>query len=622
MAHLTRRAFLRGTVALGAGAMLLKFSDGSYRIVTAASGPVTYKLRIIHTNDHHARIEPVNLTIGSGNPAPTRDFGGVARRKTLFDQIRSTNTGNDGLLFLDAGDVFQGTLYFNLYEGYADLDFYRQLGYDAMAIGNHEFDRGDEPLAKFIDGATTGTYPNPPQGQPGTLGGTNFPVLSANITVAGGPLAGKIQPRTTKTVGGKKIGIFSLTPSDTSNISSPSANVTFGSDYAGIAQAQVDALRGEGCQIIIGLTHIGHEQDLALAAAVRGINVIVGGHSHTPLLPAGAPNAPLGVTSQGVYPKVVNDPDGNTVLVVTDWEWGKWVGDLTVGFNGTDQVVGAEAPSTVWPVWGAEPSNRALLPNEGAAIAADTAFQTKITDVYKPPIAALQATKIGATAVLLDGARANVRTRETNLANLITDTLRERILAAADNDPNKPVVAITNGGGIRASINAGDVTVGNVLEVLPFGNTIAYVDVTGAQLLAALENGVSQAPAEGGRFAQVAGLRFTYIARRPAGNRVVRVEVLEGTAYAPLNPTKIYRVATNNFLLTGGDGYSALAQGTGKVDTGLVMADEVQNRIAALSANGTQPLTIGVEGRILALTPRQWLPSLPRLGATTASLKG
>ncbi|GAB4213300.1 MAG: 5'-nucleotidase C-terminal domain-containing protein [Roseiflexaceae bacterium] len=619
MAHLTRRAFLRGTVALGAGAMLLKFSDGSYRIVTAASGPVTYKLRIIHTNDHHARIEPANVTIQSSPTSVTRNFGGVARRKTLFDQIRSTNTGNDGLLFLDAGDVFQGTLYFNLYEGYADLDFYRQLGYDAMAIGNHEFDRGDEPLAKFIDGATTGTYPNPPQGLPGTLGGSNFPVLSANITVSGGALAGKIQPRTTKTVGGKKIGIFSLTTPDTPIISSPSIQVSFGANLATIAQAEVDALKADGCNIIIALTHIGHDQDLALAAAVRGINVIVGGHSHTPLLPTSAPSAPLGVTSQGAYPKVVNDPDGNTVLVVTDWEWGKWLGDLTVGFNATDQVVGAEAESTVTPVWADGLGSRTPLPNEGAEIAADTAFQAAITNTYKPPIAQLQATKIGATAVLLDGARANVRTRETNLGNLIADTLRLRILAAADNDPARPVVAITNGGGIRASINAGDVTVGNVLEVLPFGNTIAYVNVTGAQLLAALENGVSQAPAEGGRFAQVSGLRFVYIPRRPAGNRVTAVSVQEGDTFVPLDAAKIYRVATNNFTLGGGDGYTALAQGTGKVDTGLIMADEVQNRIAALSFDGTQPLTYATDGRILALTPRQWLPALPRLNTTASA---
>ncbi len=619
MAHLTRRAFLRGTVALGAGAMLLKFSDGSYRIVTAASGPVTYKLRIIHTNDHHARIEPANLTI-LASPSTTRNFGGVARRKTLFDQIRSTNAGNDGLLFLDAGDVFQGTLYFNLYEGYADLDFYRQLGYDAVAIGNHEFDRGDLPLAKFIDGATTGTYPNPPQGLSGTLGGTNFPVLSANITVTGGPLVDKIKPSTTTTVGGKKIGIFSLTPSDTNNISSPSDDVTFGSDYAAIAQAQVNALKADGCQIIIGLTHIGHDQDLALAAAVRGINVIVGGHSHTPLLPASAPAAPLGVTAQGVYPKTVNDPDGNTVIVVTDWEWGKWLGDLTVGFNAAGEVVGAEAESTVTPIWADGLGSRAPLAGEGAEIPADAGFQTKITDVYKPPIAALQATKIGATAVLLDGARANVRTRETNLGDLIADTLRERILAAADNNPNRPVVAITNGGGIRASINAGDVTVGNVLEVLPFGNTIAYVDLNGAQLLAALENGVSLAPAEGGRFPQIAGLRIAYIPRRPAGNRVIRVEVLEGSAYVPLDTNKGYRVATNNFMMTGGDGYAAFTQGVG-VDTGLIMADEVQNRITALSANGNQPLIVATDGRILALVPRQWLPSLPRLG-TTVSARG
>lgn len=619
MANISRRAFLRGTVAVGAGAMLLRFSDGSYRIVLGASGPASYKLRIIHTNDHHARIEPANVTIQSSPTSVTRNFGGVARRKTLFDAIRSTNSGNDGLLFLDAGDVFQGTLYFNQYKGYADLEFYRQLGYDALTIGNHEFDNGDQDLAAFIAGATTGTYQTPPAtpaGLPSALPGANIPVLSANITVSGGPLQGaNIQPRIIKTVGGKKIGIFGLTTPETPILSSPSPNVSFGTDLVAIAQAQIDALRTDGCEIVIGLTHIGYTVDLDLASKLYGLNIIVGGHSHTPLLPGSAAGIPLGVTAADVYPKVVTGKDGKDVIVVTDWEWGKWIGDITFGFNASGELVSAESPGTVTPVWADGLGSRAKLANEGDPIAADAAFQSRITDTYKPPIAALQATKIGATAVKLNGDRADVRTRETNLGDLISDVLRERLIQATDNPPGVPIVAINNGGGIRASINVGDITVGNVLEVLPFGNTLARVDLTGAQLLAALENGVSQVESSAGRFPQVAGIRFIWSRISKAGSRVRKVWILVGETYEALDLTKTYRVATNNFMLTGGDGYSSFTQGTNKLDSGLIQADLVQAAITARSESGAKPLTQGLDGRIQEV--RVLVPIVQRAAAAT-----
>ena len=615
MAKISRRAFLRGTVAVGAGATLLRFGDGSYRIVLGASGPATYQLRIIHTNDHHARIEPANVTIQGST---TRNFGGVARRKTLFDKIRTDNpTAN--LLFLDAGDVFQGTLYFNQYSGYADLEFYRQLGYDALTIGNHEFDKGDQVLADFIAGATTGTYPTPPAGLPSALPGTNIPVLSANITVSDGPLKNaNIQKWITKDVGGKKIGIFGLTTPETPILSSPGAGVAFNSDLVAVTQAQIDALRADGCQIVIGLTHIGYTVDLDLASKVNGLNVIVGGHSHTPLLPGSAAGVPLGVTAADIYPKVVTGKDGKDVIVVTDWEWGKWIGDITLGFNSDGDLVSAESPGTVKPVWADGLGTRAPLTKEEPDVGAEATFQARITDVYKPPLTALQNTKIGATAVKLNGERADVRTRETNLGDLIADVMRERLMKATDNPVGVPIVAITNGGGIRASINVGDVTVGNVLEVLPFGNTLARTDLTGAQLYAALENGLSQVTTAAGRFPQVAGIRFIWSRVSPANQRIRKILILVGDTYQPLDLNKIYRVATNNFMLTGGDGYTAFTQGTNKLDSGLILADELQAYITARSESGAKPLTTANDGRIQAV--RVLVPMVQRAAAVLAGL--
>ncbi|MDZ4717106.1 MAG: 5'-nucleotidase C-terminal domain-containing protein [Roseiflexaceae bacterium] len=628
MVRINRRTFFRRTVALGAGAALTLYGGGRYRI-TYAAGPEVYFLRIAHTNDHHARIEPETVTIRS-TPAPaiTRNFGGVARRKTLIDAIRAEALiATRDLLVLDAGDVFQGTLYFNQYNGLADLDFYRRIGYDAVAIGNHEFDKGAQTLADFITGATTGTYP----GQPAFTAGTNFPVLSANITVAAGsPLVGLIQPRITKAfVGsGQTIGIFGLTTEDTAVLSSPGPLVTFTAATAA-AQAQVAALQGAGVNKIILLSHLGYTVDLALAAAVSGIDVIVGGHSHTPILPSGFA-APVGINAAGPYPTNVTAPDGNTCVVVTDWEWGKWLGDITIGFDATGAVT--SATGTIKPVWadgitGTPP--RALLTNEGTDVGADADFKTRIDTVYKPPITVLQNTKIGATAVILNGGSA-FRTRESNLGSLIADALLDKT------KPAGAQIVITNSGGIRNTINIGDVSVGNVLSVLPFGNTVALVNVKGAQIIAALENGVSQVETTAGRFPQVAGLRFFWNRYGRAaiqgsgstvavkGNRVRNVQIKTDTGYVPIDLAATYKVATNNFMLTGGDGYNAFTPGgdladpttsgaTDQLDTGFVMADVVQDYITKLSASA--PIQYTTQGRIL--TDSVWMPSFAIADATT-----
>ncbi len=628
----SRRAFLRRTLA--GGAVLTVFANGHYRIAIGQA-PVVYRLRILHTNDHHARIEPANVTLQTAPTTVTRNFGGMARRKTLIDQLRATPDADD-LLLLDAGDIFQGTLYFNLYNGVADKSFYNQLNYDAVAVGNHEFDRGQTTLRDFINGITGQTPPNPP---------INFPMLSANVNVdASAPLAaalaptdvavpGKLGKRIIINKGGgssRNIGLFGLTPPDTGILSNPGAGVTFGTDLIAIAQAQVDALKAAGAQHIIALTHVGYPVDRQIAQGVRGIDVIVGGHSHTPLLPTTNPPSPVGVASQGPYPTIEKDPDNKDVVIVTDWEWGKWLGDITVGFDATGAV--SVISGVIRPVWadGLGSPPRALLPGEGPEITPDAAFQNEITTVWKPGVDALSGQVIGSTAVLLDGERANIRNRETNLGNLIADAMLERTRPAGAQ------ICITNGGGIRTSIpgptgseQTAPITVGQVLTVLPFGNTLALVTLTGAQVIAALENGVSQVnlanpSASAGRFPQVAGLRFVWDPSKPANSRIVSVFVQTTTStngtqntstFVPIDPTATYRLVTNNFMLTGGDGYSVFAQGTNPLDTGLIMADEVQNYITANS-----PINRGVEGRITRV--QFWFPFISNQPAPTAVYRG
>jgi len=643
MTTLSRRRFLKGAIALGAGAALYRYSGG-WKIILAAAGPEVRQLRLIHTNDHHSRIEPATgITIRAGSASGTRSLGGVSRRRTIFDQIRADTSWTPNAayqqdkIFLDAGDVFQGTLYFNAWRGEADHYFYNNLGYDAVAIGNHEFDLGDQALADFITG--TG-YPNSAL--------TTFPILSANITAnSPSPLASlfegdlwSIPGRWARAVirnlpSGERVGIIGLTTAETPNIASPSAAVTFGADYAAILQPLINALRGapNNCRTVICLSHIGYEGDRALAAAVRGLNIIVGGHSHTPLLPNGLGLTP-GAARVAAYPQIVKDPDDNDVVIVQDWEWGKWIGDLIVGFDADGRVSSVGSASSVIPVWANNVSGRDPLPGEPpTAIAPFAAFETAITSIFKPRIDALNNQIFGASLAELPNT--DVRAREAALGNLIADAFRDRILRAGGNPEGVPIVAIVNGGGIRTSLPAGVLTVGRLREVMPFGNTLCRVDLTGAQLKAALENGYSalqpgaargadRNPVGTGRFAQLSGLRVVVdvsgdaaqppqsaTSTQPAiparrGSRVVRVEVRVGDRFEPLDPAKTYRVVTNSFMLSGGDGYAvftpsgdladpSVGGGRNQFNTFLIDADVVQEYIEAQPNRTVNPR---VDGRL------------------------
>jgi 5'-nucleotidase / UDP-sugar diphosphatase len=555
MTKISRRRFIKHMV-VGSSSLAWMCVDIKF---AHAAGSETYRVRIIHTNDHHARIEPV---MGGTPSAPIH--GGVSRRKALIDAIRAEG-GNQ--LLIDAGDVFQGTLWFTQYLGQADLEFYNALGYEAVAIGNHEFDKGQQPLADFIKGA-------------------KFPVLSANITTdASSPLNGLFKPWIVKEIGGQKIGIFGLTTEETAILSSPGPGVSF-TNYIDAARKAVADLKAQGANKIVALTHVGVTFDRQLARQVDGIQVIIGGHSHTPMGPMVNP-----ADANRPYPEVHPSPSGKPVIVATDWEWGRWLGDLTIGFDANGDIT----------------SVLATRPTEVAAsLDPDAGYEARI-DVLKQPLTALRSQQVGEAAVALNGARADVRTKETNLGNLIADGMLDKAR------PASAQVAIMNGGGIRTSIDAGPITLGEVLEVQPFGNTLALVTISGAQLKEALENGVSQIEQVAGRFPQVAGMRFTWNPAAPVGSRILAVQLADGKGgYAAVDPAGSYRVAVNNFMLGGGDGYSVLQKGTNKSDTGFIDSDVTAEYIRAHS-----PVSAAVEGRISestaapAGTPATTAPAKP-----------
>jgi 5'-nucleotidase len=498
-----------------------------------AQGPFT--LTILHTNDTHAHLE-------SFEPFNQPLQGGVARRYTAIQQVRDDG-GN--VILVDAGDAFQGTLFFNQWQGEEESHFMNALGYQAMAVGNHEFDLGPAKLASFVQQA-------------------DFPVLSANLDASADPdLGGLIEAYTVLEVGGDKVGVFGLTTPDAAFISSPGPNVVFG-DAADAARATVEALEDQGINKIVALTHLGYSVDQQLAAAVDGIDVIVGGHSHTPLGDMDG--------AQGPYPTVVTAPAGDPVLVVSAYDWGRYLGRLDIVFNADGKVETYEGQ----PIFIDESVA------EDAGIAADVVQ-------YAQPLEELKNHIIGQSAVDLKGDRELVRSQETNLADMICDAMLWKS-AAEDTQ-----ICIVNGGGIRASIPAGDVSMGQVLEVLPFGNQIATLGLKGSDVLAALEHGLSGYEEQAGAFPQVGGMRYTFDPSQPAGARITGVQVKGADGgYRTLDPDVVYKLTSNEYLRGGGDGYDIfVTNAIDPYDGGALLSDAVAEYIGAHS-----PVSPATEGRI------------------------
>ncbi|GAB4453614.1 MAG: bifunctional UDP-sugar hydrolase/5'-nucleotidase [Anaerolineae bacterium] len=509
-----------------------------------------FSLTVLHTNDVHARVDQFDSrgnTCDEEEAAANECFGGAARVKTAADAVRAEVANT---VFVDAGDQFQGTLFFNQYQGAEAQEMTTLLGYDAMTIGNHEFDSGPGTLGSF-------------------LRGVNFPVVSANMDVSAEPeLAGLIQPYAVLDVNGEQVGVIGATTVETGILSSPGPNVVF-NEVAASVQAAVDELTAQGVNKIIALTHIGYPADQELAAAVTGLDVIVGGHSHTLL-------SNTDEDAAGPYPTVVDASDGSPVLIVTNGAYAKNLGRLNVSFD-ADGVV-TEYSGDPIPL--------------DSTVAQDEAVQSRVQELAAP-VEALKNQVIGSAAVDLDGERTTCRFAECTMGNLITDAMLWKTQGEGTQ------IAITNGGGIRASIAAGDVTVGDVLTVLPFGNLISTFELSGADVVAALENGVSRAENpenEGtGRFPQVSGLRYVWDSASPVGSRIKAVEVMgEDGSYSQIDLTATYKVASNDFMRGGGDGYEVFVTAANAYDFGPSLDEAVQQYIAQNS-----PVEVVLEGRIM-----------------------
>ncbi len=506
-------------------------------------GPFTMSL--LHTNDTHAYVEQFPKLI------------------TAVNELRSQKENS---LLLNAGDVFSGTLYFRQYLGLADLYFMNQLGFDAMTLGNHEFDKDSETLANFIKLA-------------------QFPIVSSNVNMTKdselGPLfnnsiggtseQGEIFPAIIKEVDGEEVGIIGLTTEDTVFLANPGDDIVF-ENAIEKANETIDMLEAQGVDKIIALSHLGYQPDLDLADKVDGIDVIVGGHSHTKL------DAPVVVEKE------------EPTLIVQANEYLKYLGVLDVTFDENGVI-----------------ANYTGELKDLSKYAEDAAAKAKVEE-FKAPLTELQKQVVGSTSVALNGERADVRSKETNLGNLIADGM-----AAKANEFIPTYIAMQNGGGIRASIDQGDITLGEVLTVLPFGNNLVTIDLTGEEILAALEHSVSAPGA--GAFMQVSGLKFKYDSAQPVGDRVWHVEALTADGYEELQLDKMYRVATNAFTADGGDGYTMFK--TAKDEGRLAELYIVDFEVFTSYLEKVNPVSPVVEGRIIQQVSDSVAPDAPFVNEVT-----
>jgi 2',3'-cyclic-nucleotide 2'-phosphodiesterase (5'-nucleotidase family) len=460
--------------------------------------------------------------------------GGLAQVATIVEQVRAE--GN-AVLLLNSGDILIGTTMSSAFRGVPDIEAMNLIGFDAMVLGNHEFDFGIAHMDMLEDLA-------------------NFPFITTNVV---GVYHLGVERAVIKNVGGLDVAIIGITNPNLYNATGPEIRRLTLAPSIEVAQRAVDAVR-DHVDVVIALTHQTTREDIALLNGVDGIDLVVGGHvpSFSGMIRRGSDYDVS--TSSG--PSAISDFDGALVKAPSFTEAVARVdlilddGDIVLALNRDIPVEGYDPDPAV------------------AALVAE----------YEVQLSARLDDVIGTAAVTLDGVRENVRTVETNLGNLIADSLRATF-------PNADI-GFANGGGIRNPIDQGDVTLGNVIEVHPFGNTIVTFDLTGAQVVEALENAVSRVEDVSGRFLQVSGMSYVWDPAQDPGSRVVSVEV----GGAPIDMGASYTVATNNFIAGGGDGFEVFTLGQNFFDSQQLDADVLAAYIIDQGTVAPQ-----VEGRIVRL---------------------
>lgn len=516
-------------------------------VCTGAVQAQTDTLTILHVNDTHSNL----ATIGPRNPDLTGTRGGIARAASLIGLEKATNPN---AVLLHAGDLFVGDLFFNKYYGVPEFQLMQQLGFDAMAVGNHEFDLGPDALYASLEAAFADS--------------AGYPLLSANtllIDPGVAPLTKYIHPFTVRQFGNIKVGIFGMTTPQTNLISQP-APAFIDTNIVEIAQANVDTLKALGCQVIICLSHMGVALDKIVAQYVPGIHAVVGGHDHFLL---------------GQEIEVANVA-GGTTWIVQAGSYYLYVGKLRLAVEGGEvRLLGYEAIPVIDPI-----------PEEPSVHHVIAQLIQGIEDVYGP----LYSQQVGSVSdlleeVVLPDTLMTFGPRDTPMGNLVTDALRAATGAQ---------IGIEASGSIAHPLYPGPIVGADLYRAVGYGlnadNGLNYrvvtLDISGMGLMQGLEFGLSEIEVGDDFMLQVSGMGYSYNPNNPPYQRLLTATI----GSEPINPQAIYRVATTEYVALFLDILEIPYQNLQvKIDT-----SEFQVLLAYAASLGT--IQSRVEGRIQSST--------------------
>lgn len=442
-------------------------------------------LVILHTNDTHSAIEP-----------DRHDLGGVARRKVLIDSVRGEHKN---VMLIDAGDAVQGSLYYTLFGGEVERKLMNALGYDIQILGNHEFDKGMEQLAKEWKQL-------------------NANRLSTNYDFAGSALDGMFVPAVMRKVGDKTIGFIGINLDPAGIISEENYKGVKYIDGIKAANEEAARLKAEGADMVIAVTHIGYDNepgysDTDIAKASKDIDVIIGGHSHTAINPADK--------REGVPTWRIANAEGDTVSVLQTGSSGVNLGEIDIDLN-TKKVTAR------------------LIPVDKRL---DSRVDSSIENIiapYRKQVEEMRSKEIGSSPY-------EYERKSSEMLNLLSDFVKIRGAELC----GKPTdLAIMNKGGIRNSLAAGPITQGEIIDIAPFDNSIVVMDIKGSDLL---ENLGIMAAQEGN------GVSGNVSVVYDPNTKQINTATIDGK---PINPDKTYRLATIDYLAAGNDYMEPLKRGT------------------------------------------------------------
>lgn len=527
-----------------------------------------YELTVLHTNDVHAHIEQFNTYGGTCEPEQAQKqkcFGGVARRHTVIESMRASTPNT---ILIDGGDQFSGTLWFTIYKGLAAVVFMNYTRYDAMAIGNHEFDNGPENLVEFMKQA-------------------DFPIVCTNMNVSQEPVWPDPPIYTSSTIlerGGKKIGVIGYTTPDISWLSKPGKKITF-SDPVESIRKEAKRLKAQGINILIALGHAGFDIDQKIGREVEELDLVVGGHTNTFLWNGPQPSVEK---IEGPYPFIVKRADGTECPVVQDFTYGKYLGNLKLVFDSSTGKLKS---------WSGNP----IMLN--GSYTEDPEALQRVKEMSGPILAARN-DPLAKTLVFLEGDRSLCRLNECNLGNFLVDAMVRETQQPITNAWANVALGLWNSGGIRSgNIDKKPddyITREELSTISPFGNTADIIEIKGKFLKEAFHYGFSGLEANEGRFLQVSGFKVKYDKSKPKSSRMVEVKALctqcRVPVYEPLEDEKVYTVVTSDYLAWGGDGFSSL-QKYEKVTKGMGALELLEKHFKRMS-----PVRIGNEERVVDIS--------------------